>query len=67
MIKKFNDFINENKFVDDTLDKINKLGGFDNLPDIDKLSLLTDTNNEKELKNLVYLKYMRKMVGHLVD
>ncbi len=52
MIKKFNDFINENKFVDDALDKINKLGGFDNLPDIDKLSLLTDTNNEKELKKL---------------
>lgn len=63
MIKNFNDFINENKFVDDALDKINKLGGFNNLPDIDKLALLTDTNNEKELKKLSLLKIYKENGG----
>jgi len=46
------EFLNENKYVDNALDKINRVGGFDKLPDIDKLALLTDTNNEKEIKKL---------------
>jgi hypothetical protein len=63
MIKNFNDFINENKFVDDVLDRINSLGGFNNLSDIDKLALLTDTNNEKELKKLSLLKIFKENGG----
>lgn len=44
--------LNENQYVDKALDKINKVGGFKNLPDIDKLALLSDSGNENELKKL---------------
>jgi hypothetical protein len=44
--------LKENQYMDNALDKINKLGGFKNLPDIDKLALLTHTDNENELKKL---------------
>jgi len=44
---------NENKeeFQNKALEKINKVGGFNNLPDIDKLALLGGTNDDK-LKKL---------------
>jgi len=51
-VKNFKQFINENRYQDDALDKINKLGGFNKLPDIDKLALLSNTNNIDELKKL---------------
>ena len=50
--EKLKSILNENRYIDTALDKINKLGGFKNLPDIDKLALLTDTGNENELKKL---------------
>lgn len=49
---KLTSLINENRFVDAALDKIRSVGGFDNLPDIDKLALLSDTDNEDKLKKL---------------
>lgn len=45
-------FISENRYIDIALEKINKLGGFNNLSDIDKLALLGSSNNENELKKL---------------
>jgi len=42
---------NKQEFQDKALDKINRLGGFDNLPDIDKLALLGGTNDDR-LKSL---------------
>jgi hypothetical protein len=38
---------NKQKFQDIALDKINKVGGFDKLPDIDKLALLGGTNDSR--------------------
>lgn len=57
------EFLNENKYVDNALDKINRVGGFNKLPDIDKLALLTDTNNEKELKKLNLIKIYKENGG----
>jgi hypothetical protein len=51
-IKPITDFLNENNYIDNALDKINSLGGFKNLPDIDKLALLSDSDNETEKKRL---------------
>lgn len=59
----FIQFLNENKYVDKALDKINKVGGFNYLSDIDKLALLTDTDNEKELKNLNLYKIYKENGG----
>jgi hypothetical protein len=42
---------NKQEFQDRALDKINKVGGFDKLPDIDKLALLGGTN-DNQLKAL---------------
>lgn len=44
--------LKENQYIDKALDKINKVGGFKNLPDIDKLALLSVTDNESELSKL---------------
>lgn len=52
MLIKFKDFIIENNYINRALDKINKVGGFDNLPDIDKLALLSDSGREEQLKKL---------------
>ncbi len=62
-IKTFNFFINENRFQDDALDKINALGGFDKLPDIDKLALLSDSDKESELKKLSLTKIFKENGG----
>jgi hypothetical protein len=51
-IKNFDKFLFENKFIDNALDKIKSVGGFNNLPDIDKLALLTDCGDEEQLKRL---------------
>lgn len=51
-VKNFKQFVNENQYQDNALDKINKLGGFKNLPDIDKLALLSDSDKYEELKKL---------------
>lgn len=51
-IKNYDLFLKENKYIDYALDKINKVGGFKKLPDIDKLALLTNTGNDVELKKL---------------
>jgi hypothetical protein len=55
--------LKENQYMDNALDKINKLGGFKNLPDIDKLALLTDTDNENELKKLNLERIFRENGG----
>lgn len=55
--------INENQYVDRALEKIKKLGGFKNLPDIDKLALLTDTGNEEALKKLSLYKIYKENGG----
>lgn len=51
-IKNIDNSLNESKYTDNALDKIKEVGGFENLPDIDKLALLTDADNEEELKKL---------------
>jgi hypothetical protein len=55
--------LKENQYIDNALDKINKLGGFKNLLDIDKLALLTDTDNENELKKLNLQKIFKENGG----
>lgn len=57
------EILKENQYIDNALDKINKLGGFKNLPDIDKLALLTDTDNENELKKLNLTRIFRENGG----
>lgn len=44
--------LKENQYQDNALDKINKVGGFNKLPDIDKLALLSDSGKYDELKKL---------------
>lgn len=55
---------NENKeeFQNRALEKINKIGGFNNLPDVDKLALLGGTNDDK-LKNLNLIKIFKENGG----
>lgn len=55
--------VSENRYIDNALDKINKVGGFNNLPDIDKLALLSDTDNEEELKKLDLRKIFKENGG----
>ena len=40
--------LKENRFVDSALEKINAVGGFNNLPDIDKLALLGKMKDSEE-------------------
>lgn len=56
--------VEENKetFQDIALDKIQSLGGFDNLPDIDKLALLGGTDDNR-LKSLNLLKIYKENGG----
>jgi hypothetical protein len=63
MVKNYEQFTNENKFQDSALDKINKEGGFKNLPDIDKLALLSDSGNYNELKKLSLSKIFKELGG----
>jgi hypothetical protein len=63
MIKNFIQFINENSYQDTALDNINKMGGFDKLPDIDKLALLSDSGNYNELKKLSLSKIFKELGG----
>ena len=62
-VKNFSDYINENKFQDDALDKISSVGGFKNLPDIDKLALLSDSENYNELNKLDLTKIYKENGG----
>jgi hypothetical protein len=57
------EYLNENQYIDNALDKINRLGGFKNLPDIDKLALLTDSDNENELKKINLSKIYKENGG----
>ena len=58
---------NKQEFQDKALDKINRLGGFDNLPDIDKLALLGGTNDDglKSLSLRNIYKENGGTLGHL--
>jgi len=61
-LKTFNE-LNENIFQNTALDKINNVGGFKNLPDIDKLALLSDSDNYDELKKLKLSKIFKELGG----
>jgi hypothetical protein len=61
-LKSFNE-LNENKYQDAALDKIDKVGGFKNLPDIDKLALLSDSDNYAELKKINLSNIFRELGG----
>lgn len=62
-VRNFGQSLNEGVHQDNALDKISKLGGFKNLPDIDKLALLTDTGDESQLKRLSLTKIFRENGG----
>ncbi len=56
-------FLNENRYVDAALEKIKSVGGFANLPDIDKLALLSDSGHTDQLKQLDLKKIFRENGG----
>lgn len=56
-------FINENTAINKALDKIKKVGGFKNLPEIDKLALLNGSDREDELKKLDLLEIYNENGG----
>lgn len=70
MLREFiSKVIQESEYQDAALDKINQLGGFKNLPDIDKLALLSDTDNYNELKKLNLIDIYKQnggTFGHLM-
>ena len=65
-MKTFKQFIHENKYQDQALDNLSKIGGsFHHLPSIDKLALLSDTNDIKQLKNLSFIDMFKELGGTL--
>jgi hypothetical protein len=65
-MKTFKQFIFENKYQDQALDNLSKNGGsFYHLPDIDKLTLLSDTNDTRQLKNLSFTDMFKELGGTL--
>jgi hypothetical protein len=60
---KYNQKEFENKYQDHALDKLSKIGSFPNLPTIDKLALLSNTDDIQKLKNLSLTKIYKELGG----
>lgn len=56
-------YLNENQYIDQALDNMKILGGFENLKDIDKLVLLSGSNNIEKLKRLNLSKIYKENNG----
>lgn len=53
----------ENKYQDQALDKLSKVGGFDKLPDLERLVLLAPSGDISKLKNINLQKVYKEKGG----